>query len=99
MEEDKPVFTTRIVVGKRVTPTPVFRDEMETVVFGPFWNVPNSIKTDELLPSIREGGGGFFAAAAIMTPRYSRGTGFASPSARAKSIHPSSIGAASTSVP
>ncbi len=60
MEEDKPVFTTRIVVGKRVTPTPVFRDEMETVVFGPFWNVPNSIKTDELLPSIREGGGGFF---------------------------------------
>jgi L,D-transpeptidase YcbB len=58
MDEEKPVFTTRIVVGKTVTPTPIFREEMETVVFGPFWNVPNSIKMEELLPSIRGGGGG-----------------------------------------
>jgi murein L,D-transpeptidase YcbB/YkuD len=60
MEEDKPIFVTRVVIGKPDTQTPVFSDEMETVVFGPYWNVPNSIKTNELLPAIRPGGDWFF---------------------------------------
>lgn len=60
MDDGKPTFVTRVVVGKPDTQTPVFTDEMQTVVFGPFWNVPNSIKTNELLPSIRAGGDWFF---------------------------------------
>jgi murein L,D-transpeptidase YcbB/YkuD len=60
MEQGKPAFTTRVVVGKPDKQTPVFSNEMQEVVFNPYWNVPNSIKMEELLPSIRGGGGDFF---------------------------------------
>jgi L,D-transpeptidase YcbB len=60
MEDGQPGFTTRVVVGKPDKQTPVFSNEMQTIVFNPYWNVPNSIKTDELLPSIRGGGDFFF---------------------------------------
>jgi murein L,D-transpeptidase YcbB/YkuD len=59
MDEGKPTFTTRVVVGKTNTPTPVFSNEMQTIVFGPYWNMPNSIKTEEIRPYIREEGGWF----------------------------------------
>ncbi len=45
-----------MVVGKVQNKTPMFSDEMETIVFHPFWNVPNSIKVKELLPSLVRGG-------------------------------------------
>ena len=50
MEEGKAAFTTRVVVGKPNKQTPVFSNEMQEVVFNPYWNVPNSIKMEELLP-------------------------------------------------
>jgi murein L,D-transpeptidase YcbB/YkuD len=59
MDEGKPAFTTRVVVGKTNTPTPIFSNEMQTIVFGPYWNMPNSIKTEEIRPYIREEGGWF----------------------------------------
>ncbi len=40
----------RIIVGRKSTPTPMFLDEMETVVFNPPWNVPDSIARKEILP-------------------------------------------------
>lgn len=60
MEDGKPAFTTRVVVGKIDKQTPVFSKDMQEIVFNPYWNVPNSIKTEELLPSIRGGGGDWF---------------------------------------
>lgn len=60
VEEDEPIHTARVVVGKRDTQTPVISDEMETVVFNPYWNVPNSIKNEEIAPYFGQGGGGFF---------------------------------------
>src|SRR5262245_34007279 len=60
MEEGKPAFTTRVVVGKPDKQTPIFSNEMQEIVFNPYWNVPNSIKMEELLPSIRGGGDFFF---------------------------------------
>jgi murein L,D-transpeptidase YcbB/YkuD len=59
VEDGQPVFTTRIVVGKVNTQTPIFSNEMQTVVFNPYWNMPNSIKTEEIRPYIREEGGWF----------------------------------------
>ena len=97
MEDGKPGFTTRVVVGKPDKQTPVFSNEMQTIVFNPYWNVPNSIKMEELLPSITGGGGGFFAAAASTMPRSSRGMACVSPSVPGRSIPRSSTGAASIS--
>jgi L,D-transpeptidase YcbB len=59
MDEGKPAFTTRVVVGRTNTQTPIFSNEMQTIVFGPYWNMPNSIKTEEIRPYIREEGGWF----------------------------------------
>ena len=42
-----------MVVGKPDTQTPIFSDEMQEVVFGPYWNVPTSIKVEEIRPYLR----------------------------------------------
>jgi L,D-transpeptidase YcbB len=46
------VHTERVITGKIITQTPLFSDRMETVVFKPRWNVPDSIKVKELLPAL-----------------------------------------------
>jgi murein L,D-transpeptidase YcbB/YkuD len=51
-EHGKPVMDIRVVVGKRGNETPIFSDEMETVVFSPYWNIPNSIKQGETAPAV-----------------------------------------------
>jgi murein L,D-transpeptidase YcbB/YkuD len=45
----------RIVAGRYETQTPIFSNRMRTVVFQPYWNVPDSIKVNELLPGLRAG--------------------------------------------
>jgi murein L,D-transpeptidase YcbB/YkuD len=68
VKEDEVVHTARVVVGKTNTQTPVFSNEMQTIVFGPYWNVPNSIKMEEIRPYLRQeaswffGGGGWNTA-------------------------------------
>ncbi len=67
IDEGKPVHTTRVVVGKIDKQTPVFSNEMQEIVFGPFWNVPTSIKIEEIRPYVRQqaswfGGGGYDTA-------------------------------------
>jgi murein L,D-transpeptidase YcbB/YkuD len=67
VDDGKPVHTTRVVVGKPEKQTPVLSNEMQEIVFGPFWNVPTSIKIEEIRPYVREeaswfGGGGFNTA-------------------------------------
>ena len=61
VKDSKVIHTTRVVVGKPNKQTPVFSDEIETVVFGPFWNVPNSIKVEEIRPYVRANGGWLFS--------------------------------------
>lgn len=46
------VHTERVITGKIENQTPIFSDVMETVVFKPTWNVPDSIKVKELLPAL-----------------------------------------------
>jgi murein L,D-transpeptidase YcbB/YkuD len=42
----------RVVVGKQGNETPIFSDEMEVVVFSPYWNIPDSIKQGETAPAM-----------------------------------------------
>ncbi len=58
-KDEAPIHETRVVVGKPHTQTPVFSDEMEEIVFRPNWFVPRSIKTNEIAPYLRRGGGFF----------------------------------------
>ncbi|WP_394728111.1 L,D-transpeptidase family protein [Altererythrobacter sp. GH1-8] len=41
--EGEHVGTWPVIVGKTSTPTPVFRAEIEGVIFNPWWNIPQSI--------------------------------------------------------
>ena len=42
---------TRVIVGKEITPTPIFSDEMEYIIVNPYWNVPQSIIHKEMMPN------------------------------------------------
>ena len=48
------LLSSRVVVGKRDTPTPLFTASTPSLVTHPYWNVPRSITVKELLPRIRK---------------------------------------------
>ena len=48
-----PEFGMNVIVGRALTRTPVFVDEMQYLIFRPYWNVPRSIVLSELLPAMR----------------------------------------------
>ena len=52
MEGEKPVLAMRVIVGDPTHQTPLFSDEMTTIVFSPNWNVPESIIRKEMLPRL-----------------------------------------------
>ena len=58
-KDGKVIHTARVVVGKPEKQTPIFSQDMQEIVFNPYWNVPNSIKTEEIRPFVTEGGGWF----------------------------------------
>jgi L,D-transpeptidase YcbB len=51
-ESGKPVMDIRVVVGKPGNNTPIFSEDMETVVFSPYWNIPDTIAENETAPAI-----------------------------------------------
>jgi len=53
-EDGHTTKTLRVIVGKPGHETPIFSGEMETVVFSPYWNIPDSIAEDETAPTIRQ---------------------------------------------
>jgi murein L,D-transpeptidase YcbB/YkuD len=52
MEGDSVLMSSRVVVGKPETPTPVFSDRMRYVLINPSWEVPDSIIKKEILPRL-----------------------------------------------
>lgn len=51
-DEEKVKLDMRIVVGKRKHPTPVFSHKMSFIVINPYWKIPNSIVTKEIIPKM-----------------------------------------------
>ena len=49
------VFNSKVVVGKKsgAKHTVIFSDFIETIVFSPYWNIPQGIITKQLLPLIK----------------------------------------------
>jgi murein L,D-transpeptidase YcbB/YkuD len=56
-EQGKIVTDIRVVVGKPGNETPVFSSAMETVVFSPYWNIPDTIVAGETAPAIARDAG------------------------------------------
>ena len=52
VEAGKPVMDIRVVVGKPGHETPIFSEDMETVVFSPYWNIPDTIAENETAPAV-----------------------------------------------
>ncbi len=57
VKNGKVIHAERVVTGKTESQTPVFSDQMKSVVFQPQWGVPDSIKVNEILPRLLAGGG------------------------------------------
>jgi murein L,D-transpeptidase YcbB/YkuD len=52
--------TMKIIVGKAMdTRTPLFEEQMRTIEFQPYWNVPPSIARNEVVPRLRRDPGYF----------------------------------------
>jgi murein L,D-transpeptidase YcbB/YkuD len=57
IDNGKTILTSRIIAGKRASPTPVFFAQVEQVTVNPPWNVPNNIARHEMLPKLRRNPG------------------------------------------
>lgn len=47
------VFSSKVIVGKEYTASPIFSAQMSYIVFSPYWNIPNSITRKEIIPAVR----------------------------------------------
>jgi len=52
IENGKSVLEMKVVTGKKDSPTPMLTDQMTTVVFSPYWNIPSEIVSKEILPKL-----------------------------------------------
>lgn len=53
VQNDSVIEAMSVVVGETANRTPVFQDTLEFMVVNPYWNVPASIATEEILPQAR----------------------------------------------
>jgi murein L,D-transpeptidase YcbB/YkuD len=52
--EYRPSFGTDVIVGRALNAlTPVLVEDLEYIIFRPYWNIPTSILRGEILPAIR----------------------------------------------
>ncbi|WP_281298318.1 L,D-transpeptidase family protein [Flavobacterium limnophilum] len=54
IEDDKLVWTTNVVVGKDVKQTTIFKGNISRIMLNPYWNIPNSIIRNEIIPNIKK---------------------------------------------
>ncbi|AJR08533.1 murein L,D-transpeptidase [Photobacterium gaetbulicola] len=47
------VFESRVIVGRTARPTNLFSSSMNIMVVNPYWNVPETIKTKDVIPGMK----------------------------------------------
>ncbi|WP_395043998.1 murein L,D-transpeptidase [Flavobacterium sp.] len=52
-ENNKKIWDAKVVVGKIATRTSIFKGNISQIILNPFWNVPNSIIQNEILPKLK----------------------------------------------
>lgn len=53
VDQEVPLWETRVVVGDRVTQTPSFRANLRSIVLNPTWTVPPGIMKNEIAPAMQ----------------------------------------------
>ncbi|MEX1241888.1 MAG: L,D-transpeptidase family protein [Cyclobacteriaceae bacterium] len=53
VESDSVWLESRVIVGKRDTPTPLMQSVIRSFIIYPYWHVPYSISTKEILPALQ----------------------------------------------
>lgn len=48
------VLTAKVIVGKEYNESPVFSAPMTYIAFSPYWNIPESIIKDEIMPAMQK---------------------------------------------
>lgn len=56
-ENDQEIKSMKVVVGAQMNSTPIFSDSIDYIDFSPYWNVPTSIATEEIIPKARNNPG------------------------------------------
>ncbi|WP_339863886.1 L,D-transpeptidase family protein [uncultured Algoriphagus sp.] len=54
MKKQDTAFTAKVIVGKEYNESPTFTAPMSYIVFSPYWNIPESITNDEIIPSVKK---------------------------------------------
>ena len=54
VESDSVWLETNVIVGKRETPTPITESIINSFIIYPYWHVPRSILTKEILPILQD---------------------------------------------
>lgn len=67
MENGETKLAMRAIVGKPANQTNFFHDEIESVVFNPYWGVPQSIIVNEMLPKLQRDPGYLDRAGFVVT--------------------------------
>lgn len=56
-DKTRAIIEMKMIVGKRSTPTPTLSSRVDEVILYPYWHVPHSIATKEMLPIIKRNPG------------------------------------------
>lgn len=54
IENEKIVWEANVIVGQAAKQTTIFKGNISTLVLNPYWNIPNSIIIDEILPKLKQ---------------------------------------------
>ncbi|OPX27545.1 MAG: hypothetical protein B1H07_01055 [Campylobacteraceae bacterium 4484_166] len=54
VENHKSIYSTKIVVGKKERPSPIFTDRLSSFVINPYWRVPKSLVQKDILRHIMD---------------------------------------------
>ncbi|MCF4102398.1 L,D-transpeptidase family protein [Gillisia sp. M10.2A] len=53
IQNGKVISTNKTIVGKPSRKTPIYKDEIEYIVFNPSWHIPPTIKNNDVIPQAR----------------------------------------------
>ena len=54
VEDDRSAMSMRVIVGRAYRSTPAFSESVKYLVLNPYWNIPTSIASADILPKLRQ---------------------------------------------